>query len=50
MIGKIAIRKSVTKCPNYFNYNGIGHVNEYPIMYYLGIPRYTESMIAFIRF
>ena len=27
--------------------NLIGHVNEYPIMHYLGIPSHTQSMIAF---
>ena len=26
----------------------IGHVNEYPTMHYFGIPRRTQSMIAYI--
>ena len=25
----------------------IGHVYEYPIMHYFGIPRHTQSMIAY---
>ena len=25
----------------------IGHVNEYPTMHYFGIPRHTQSMIAY---
>ena len=25
----------------------IGHVNEYPTMHYIGIPRHAQSMIAY---
>ena len=27
--------------------NTKGHVNEYPTMHYFGIPRHTQSMIAY---
>ena len=29
------------------NCMSIGHVNEYPTMHYFGVPRHTQSMIAY---
>ena len=34
----------IVSCGN----QSIGHVNEFPTMHYFGIPRHTQSMIAYI--
>ena len=40
--------RSYSQAPeSYSNRKGIGHVNDYPLMHYFGIPGYTQSIIAY---